>query len=284
MARARRPSDDVHNARRRVRRQADRIERIGDLATANKLRDVARAGSGATIEQLDNLYRQYKPAKAQQQTEQQTVRQPRKKRQSDEIYNARRRLQRQADSLERQALKQPEGIREQMESFAKSLRKHADSAYGLKSQKDRDEALQRLGKVRELTKGASYGKSGVYRRNLIIQQQLNAAGTKDADSSITQRQKDVFWIAVKGLWPEGVDVPRNERYERVIDHFYFFENSDSKDFEKWLKKKKGLDIEDVAGDLSYVFEFITTELNDPADYESPEVPYDVYKMGILTLR
>ncbi len=163
-------------------------------------------------------------------------------------------------------------IRKQMESLAKSLRAHAQEARGLKPEQYQ-EALDRLAKVREYTIGASYGKSAVYRRNTIIQQQLNAAGTEGADSTITERQKDVFWASVKGLWPEGSDVPRNERYSRIVDHFYFTNHSDAKKFEKWLEEKKGLSKRDVGGDLSLIFEYITTELNDPAEYDDPELPY-----------
>lgn len=162
-------------------------------------------------------------------------------------------------------------IRKQMESLAKSLREHAKSAYGVTPEKVR-ETLDRLAKVREYTIGASYGKSSVYRRNTIIMQQLNAAGTEGADSSISERKKDVFWAAVKGLWPEGADVPRNERYNKIIDHFYFSDHSDAKKFEQWLNKK-GLEKADVGGDLSLIYEYITEELNDPAEYDDPELPY-----------
>lgn len=288
MARRRKPSDDVYNARRRVRRLADRLERQGRTEQAASLRDAARTGSGVTTGELDAIYNQSQTARSatraqQQHVAQATQRPPRAKKPSDEVYNARRRLMRQAASLERQAASSPDAIAEQMRSFAASLRNAAEQAKGKMTQQARQEALERLARIREYTRDASYGMSSVYRRNLITMQQLNAAGTKDADSRISETEKNLFWMAVKGLWPEGSDVPRNERYNKIIDHFYFSDNSDSKDFKAWLERK-GRNISEVAGDLSLVFEWITTELNDPTMRDSPEVPYDELKKIVLTLR
>lgn len=280
MARAKRASDEQYNARRRAKRLADRLERQGKTIDAQALRDLAaNSYKGGTVSagELDTAYNAYrtskrttkasapKPAKPKQKKP------PRPHRPSDDLRNARRRLERQANRLERDSKGQPEMIRKQMESLAKSLREHAQSAYGVKPEKVK-ETLDRLAKVREYTIGASYGKSSVYRRNTIIMQQLNAAGTEGADSSISERKKDVFWAAVKGLWPEGSDVPRNERYNKIIDHFYFSDHSDAKKFEQWLNKK-GLEKADVGGDLSLIYEDITEELNDPAEYDDPELPY-----------
>lgn len=284
MARAKRPGDEKYNARRRVKRLAERLEKQGKTIDAKALRDlVAGSYKGGTVSagELDTAHNAYRTSKQKSKASapKQSVlsapsapKPPRPQRKSDELHNARRRLERQADSLERKAQGQPEMIRKQMESLAKSLRAHAQEARGLKPEQYQ-EALDRLAKVREYTIGASYGKSAVYRRNTIIQQQLNAAGTEGADSTITERQKDVFWASVKGLWPEGSDVPRNERYSRIVDHFYFTNHSDAKKFEKWLEEKKGLSKRDVGGDLSLIFEYITTELNDPAEYDDPELPY-----------
>lgn len=283
MARAKRASDEQYNARRRAKRLADRLERQGKTIDAKALRDlVAGSYKGGTVSagELDAAHNAYRVSKrtAKASAPKQPVlsvpsepKPSRPKRDSDKLYNARRRLKRQADRLERDSKGQPDMIRKQMESLAKSLREHAKSAYGVKPEKV-DETLDRLKKVREYTIGASYGKSAVYRRNTIIMQQLNAAGTEGADSSISERKKDVFWAAVKGLWPEGSDVPRNERYNKIIDHFYFSDHSDAKKFEQWLNKK-GLEKADVGGDLSLIYEYITEELNDPAEYDDPELPY-----------
>ena len=286
MARAKRASDDQYNARRRVKRLAARLEKQGKTKEASdllKLVSTSYQGGHTSINTLNTAYESYatrkvsapKPAKTSAPKVEvgapEVGRTSRPQRKSDELYNARRRLRRQADKLERDAQGQPEMIRKQMESLAKSLRAHARDSKGLKPEQYQ-ETIDRLGKVREYTVGASYGKSAVYRRNTIIMQQLNAAGTEGADSSISERKKDVFWAAVKGLWPEGSDVPRNERYNKIIDHFYFSEHSDAKKFEEWLEKK-GLEKADVGGDLSLVYEYITEELNDPAEYDDPELPY-----------
>lgn len=279
MARDKRASDEQYNARRRVKRLAARLEKQGKTKEASdllKLVSTSYQGGHTSINTLDTAYESYttrkvsapKPVKASAPKVERTSR---PKRKSDELYNARRRLRRQADKLERDAQGQPDMIRKQMESLAKSLRSHARDSKGLKPEKYQ-ETIDRLAKVREYTIGASYGKSSVYRRNTIIMQQLNAAGTEGADSSISERKKDVFWAAVKGLWPEGSDVPRNERYNKIIDHFYFSDHSDARKFEQWLNKK-GLEKADVGGDLSLIYEYITEELNDPAEYDDPELPY-----------
>ena len=288
MARKRKPSDDLYNARRRVRRAAERLEREGKSSVAESMRKAAAAGSGTTAQELDRMYAQAKAVPKSATVAQQTPtatqgRASRPKRPSDEVYNARRRLKRQAAKLEREAAAQPEMIAEQMRSFAKSLRSHAESAMGLKTQQERQAALDRLARIREITKGASYGMSSVYRRNLITAQQINAAGTKDADSTISEADKNVFWAAVKGLWPEGSHVPRNERYNKVIDHFYFTNTSDAKEFAAWLEKR-GIDIRDVAGDLSYIFEYITTELNKPEDRDEPEMRYEDLMKIVIPVR
>jgi hypothetical protein len=282
MARKRRPSDDVYNARRRVRRLAARLEREGKSDLAASYRAAAASGSGTTTQELDRIYAAGATAKANATGAQQRA--SRAKRPSDEVYNARRRLKRQAERLEREAAKQPGRIAEQMRSMAESLRRSAAEALGLKTNEQRQKALERLGMIRERTYGATEGMSSVYRRNLIFMQQLNAAGTEGADSSITQREKDVFWAAVKGLWPDGSQVPRNERYERVINHFYFTEHSDAQRFAQWLRDEKHTDIRDVAGDISLVFEYITTKLNDPSAYDAPEVDYDELMKLIRTLK
>lgn len=287
MARKRKPSDDVYNARRRVRRLAARLEREGKSDLAASYRVAAASGSGTTTQELDRIYAVGVTAQANATGVQQSASQqrtPRAKRPSDEVYNARRRLKRQAERLEREAAKQPGRIADQMRSMAESLRRSAAEAMGLKTNEQRQKALERLGMIRERTYGATEGMSSVYRRNLIFMQQLNAAGTEGADSSITQREKDVFWAAVKGLWPDGSQVPRNERYERVINHFYFTEHSDAQRFARWLRDEKHTDIRDVAGDISLVFEYITTKLNDPSAYDAPEVDYDELMKLIRTLK
>lgn len=213
----------------------------------------------------------------------------RKKRASDELYNARRRLRRQAERMERDAQKQAGALRQQMLSYAQALREEAKAGQRL-TQQQMTEQTERLSRIREATKGAAYSKYATYRRNLILQQQINAAGTQGAQSSISENQKDIFWMAVKGLWPDGSDVPRNERYQRILQHFYSGVGkdeseltSDQKEFYAWLQKK-GIQPESAYNDLSYVFEYVTEELNDPAKYDLPEVKYETLSNIVIPLR
>lgn len=213
----------------------------------------------------------------------------RKKRASDELYNARRRLRRQAERMERDAQKQAGALKQQMLSYAQALREEAKAGQKL-TQQQMQEQMERLSRIREATKGAAYSKYATYRRNLILQQQINAAGTQGAQSSISDNQKDIFWMAVKGLWPDGSDVPRNERYQRILQHFYSGVGkdeseltSDQKDFFDWLKKK-GIQPENVYNDLSYVFDYVTQSLNDPTVYDLPEVRYETLSNIVITLR
>jgi len=288
MPRAKRPSDELYNARRRVRRLANRLSRQGDTQRASELRSIAAAGSGATISELTSIYQSARMATVR--TTEPTPaqpRQPRPPKPSDEIYNARRRLKRQANRIEREAQQMQGMAKEQAQGFADYLRKEAQAQKGKKlSPEQRQSLLDRLASIREATRAGTYEPFRIRRRNMIFMQQLNAAGTKDADSSITERQKDVFWAAAKGLWTNA-DVARNERYNVIASYFYnLAENASStaQAFQKWLKDKKKKEPADVFGDLQLVFEYVTTELNDPADYESPDIPYGSYINRIIFVK
>ena len=309
MARAKRQSDELYNARRRVKRLAERYRKAGNSDMANVLTAYVNrsyAAGDVTVEQLNRAYEKAHKPKTQRKKQQTptaaptasdtmgayvdsvtvpTKRTSRPKTAADEVYNARRRLRRQADKLERDAQKATEGIAEQMRSFARELRKAAQTK-GKLEDKSRSEELDRLNKIRERTQATVYGKfSETYRRNLILQQQLNAAGVKGADSTISERKKDVFWMSVKGLWTTGEDIPRDERYNRILQAFYLSPNtSTQRDFERWLREKKGIDIEDVSGDLSLVFEYVTTEKNDPEKYEQPETDYEWRKKNVRIVK
>lgn len=197
----------------------------------------------------------------------------RAKRPSDEVYNARRRIRRQAEKLMREAKEQTGSERTLTEGYAKYLMQQAE-ATGKLDEKARIEALDRLSRLREATKGVTYEPFKVRRRNAIFMQQLNAAGTEGAESSITERKKDVFWAATKGLWPKGQNVARNERYDLILQHFYSDNTTDAKEFRAWLERSKNTTAQNSFGDLQLVFEYLTEELNDPATYELPELPYE----------
>lgn len=294
MARAKKPGDDLYNARRRVKRLAESYEKRGDTQMSNVLKGyVSRSykGGDVTADLLNRVYQAGQTTEPTTDTQtpapasMPTQRTSRPKKASDEVYNARRRLRRQADKLERDAQKATEGIAEQMRSFARELRKAAQTK-GKLEDKSRSEELDRLNKIRERTQATVYGKfSETYRRNLILQQQLNAAGVKGADSTISERKKDVFWMSVKGLWTTGEDIPRDERYNRILQAFYLSPNtSTQRDFERWLREKKDIDIKDVSGDLSLVFEYVTTEKNDPEKYEQPETDYEWRKKNVRIVK
>lgn len=264
MPRAKRPSDEIYNARRRARRAAERAERAGNVQEAARLRQIVEQ-SYAT-----------KPARQAAQQVRESVpqqgRTPRPKRPSDEIYNARRRLRRQAERIEREAAQAMGSAKEAALGFAKYLRQQAQ-ATGKLTKEQRQAALDRLNRIREQTKGITYDPFKVRRRNAILMQQINAAGTEGAESSISERKKDVFWAATKGLWPKGSNVPRNERYDKILSHFYTDNTSDAQEFRAWLEREKGTNAQESFGDLQLVYEYITEELNDPARYDDPELPY-----------
>lgn len=270
MPRPKRSSDEAYNARRRAKRALARAEKAGDTELASSLREIVKASyvknqPGKTVLQGTSRNTQAKPAQA-------TTRQPRAKRPSDELYNARRRIKRQAERIEREAKGKSETERTLAEGYAQYLRQQA-AAPGKITAEQRTKAIERLGKLREETRDVAYGKFRVVRRNAIFKQQMNAAGTEGAESSISERKKDVFWAATKGLWPKGSNVPRNERYNLILSHFYTDMTTDALKFRNWLQNTKKLDPQDAFGDVQLVYEYITEELNDPSKYDLPEVPY-----------
>lgn len=309
MARAKRASDELYNARRRVRRLAARYDRKGDTAMAAGLRDLAKVGRGATIETLNSAYAAGNtqlaglpsraatqgttptakttsgPAQAQPQTQvqpQPQVRTPRPKRPSDEVYNARRRLKRAAERLLRKSQAEPEDTAGKvLKGYVQYLMQQAMPT-GKLTNEERAGALERLGRLREKVGKDIEGGSITQRRNAILMQQLNAAGTEGADSAISERQKDVFWASTKGLWPSGSNVPRNERYRKILEHFYSDDTTDAKDFRAWLEEKKGTTSQESFGDLQLVYEYVTEEMNDPVLYDDPELPYETAMQYVIT--
>ena len=285
MPRARRASDDLYNARRRARRQAERLEKQGFSKAASSLREVISKsyGKGATVgvTQLDTITDGTKqtqpitlPVTRDINQSASATRKPRAKRLSDEIYNARRRLRRQAAKLEREAAQAKGSEKSLLEGYASFLREQAEATKGKKLTKsERFAEVERLGHIRQISKEATYGRFKIARRNAIFMQQLNAAGTEGATSGISERKKSVFWAATKGLWPKGSNVPRNERYEKIASHFFNENTRDAQEFRQWLRDKKGIEPANVYGDLQLIFEYITEELNNPSQYDLPDLPY-----------
>lgn len=285
MPRAKRASDELYNARRRVRRMAERYVKAGNESLASTLREAARAGSGASLAELNRLYQggttttRTTPAAAMQQD---IGSQSRPKRPSDEVYNARRRLKRAAERMLRHAeQEQSDSARNVLKGYVKYLLQQANPL-GRLTESARSAALERLGRLQEGVRGIETDGFRIKRRNAILMQQINAAGTEGAESSISERKKDVFWAATKGLWPKGSNVPRNERYDRILDHFYTEDTTDAKDFRAWLEEKKGTTAQESFGDLQLVYEYVTEEMNDPAEYDLPELPYETAMSLIIT--
>lgn len=285
MPRTKKPSDELHNARRRAQRLAARLEQAGNAQGAQGLRDIIAAsyGRGATVGTQElttatNILRG--PATS---APARTPGQSRPKRPSDEVYNARRRLRRQAAKLEREAAQETDATRKKLaQGFADYLRKEAEATKKKQDAQEQQATIDRLNRIREATRSGTYDRFRVRRRNMIFMQQLNAAGTEGAESSISERRKDVFWAATKGLWPSGANVPRNERYDRIASHFYADGTSDAKAFRTWLKDKKKVDPNEVFGDLTYVYEYVTEVLNDPSMYDLPDLPYGTAMQMIIT--
>lgn len=285
MSRAKRPSDETYNARRRAQRLAARLEREGNAQGAQGLREIISQsygkGASVTTQDLTTATSALTPP-----TQPKPSRKPgesRPKRASDEVYNARRRLRRQAAKLERDAAQEKDDTRRKLaQGFADYLRKESESTKKKQTAQEQQATIDRLNRIREATRSATYDQFKVRRRNMIITQQLNAAGTEGAESSISERKKDVFWAATKGLWPSGANVPRNERYDRIASHFYADGTSDAKAFRTWLKEKKKVDPSDVFGDLTYVYEYVTEVLNDPSMYDLPDLPYATAMQMVIT--
>ena len=226
----------------------------------------------------------------------------RPKRASDEVYNARRRLQRQAARMEREAAKLTnQRLKEASLSYAQSLRDVANSARGKMTAEQRTQALERLATVRERTKEAAYNRDARVRSNLIFAQQINAAGTDEAKSTLNKNAAKAFWVANKGLWTDGQNIKRNERYGKILAHWYG-NTADAKKLEEWLiarkekelKRKKGKDFEGLTddekeqliaesqGNLQLVYEFIAEQLekNEAGLTDLPELDYERVKKAV----
>ena len=282
MARAKRASDELYNARRRVRRAAESAARAGNAAEAARLRELAQTGRTTSISELNAAYEGARARQEVAATVQASASRARKP--SDDVYNARRRLRRLAARVERQAQGTTGPTREQALSYAARLRELAKAGTKLTSE-ERQTLLQRLADVRGASREAAYGFSAVARRNAIFMQQINAAGTKGAQSSIAGEKATLFWASTARIWSaEGGT--RDERYEKILDYFYVGDaaaSGDVADFREWLKEEKGLDWRDVAGDLGYVYEWVTEHLNEDV-LGDQDVPYSAWSQRVLSVR
>lgn len=227
----------------------------------------------------------------------------RARRPSDDIYNARRRLERQAARLERDAAKlKNAALRDAAISYAQSLRDIAGRARGRKfaaeyralSEKEREERLKPLAKAYESSYDAAYSRNARIRANAIFAQQINAAGVEEAKSTLNPNAAKAFWVANKGLWTDGQAIPRNERYSKILAHWYG-NTADAKKLEEWLieqrEQKLGRTLTDderkqllaeSQGDLQTVYAFIAAQLeeNEAGLTDLPELDYERVKKAV----
>jgi len=292
MARAKRASDELYNARRRVRRAAESAARAGNAAEAARLSELAQTGGTTSISELNAAYEGARVQASASVSASASASTSRARKPSDDVYNARRRLRRLAARVERQAQGATGPTRAQALSYASRLREMAQAGTKLTGE-ERQALLQRLADVRDASREAAYGFSAVARRNAIFMQQINAAGTKGAQSSIAGEKATLFWASTARIWSaEGGT--RDERYEKILDYFYVGDTAASEDvadFREWLKEEKGLDWRDVSGDLGYVYEWVTEELNEDVLGDSdedvpgdPDVPYAAWSQRVLSVR
>ena len=228
---------------------------------------------------------------------------PRARRPSDDTRNARRRLERQAARLERDAAKMKNAaLRDAAISYAQSLRELADTARGRKfaaeyralSEKEREEKLRPLAKAYERSLDAAYSRDARIRANAIFAQQINAAGVEEAKSTLNPNAAKAFWVANKGLWADGLNIPRNERYGKILAHWYG-NSADAKKLEEWIVKQRerelGRELTDnerkqllaeSQGDLQLIYAFISAQLeeNESGLTDLPELDYERVKKAV----
>lgn len=276
MARSKRASDELYNARRRVRRAAERLERAGDVAGASSLRELARTGGSTDVSTLDAAYSALRSKAvtppSSSVTSKPTTQASRAKRASDELYNQRRRQRRLAERLERQAEAASGVDAAALRGFAARLRDLAEkSKMGRRTSDElRREVAERMREVTD--KGHERELDRTSRRNWIFRQALNAAG--ESPLGISEQQRNVFWNATKLIWARQADGmgPWNyrQRYDAIANHFYGA-TSDGEEFRAWLEDQ-GRQLR--PGDLTDVFEFIMSMQGEAANDSA--LPYADY--------
>lgn len=292
MARAKRASDELYNARRRARRAADRLERAGQTNAAKVLRDAAKVGTNTTIAELDRLrtaalagsaakVAATRAVKATQVAAQQP-RTPRAKRPSDEVYNARRRARREAERIEKMAQGKTGEAREALLERARSMREAARAQGRALTEDERRRAIARLEGMRSAAR--------TERRNQIFMAEANRAGMAGIESEIRKDQAKAFWVSVSPIWTGagmGSKVSRNQRYELIKDYFYESDNPDAVEFREWLAermRREGKELGSAYGDLAYIFEYVTEVMNSPEDWQQPGNDYPSSPPRVFAVR
>lgn len=292
MAREKRASDELYNARRRARRAADRLERAGQTNAAKVLRDAAKVGTNTTISELDRMraaalagsaakVAASRAVQATQGTAAQ-VRTPRPKRPSDEIYNARRRARREAERIERMAQGKTGEAREALLERARAMREAARAQGRALTEDERRRSIARLEGMRSAAR--------TERRNQIFMTEVNRAGMAGVESEVRKDQAKAFWVSVSPIWTGtgmGSKVSRNKRYDLIKDYFYESDNPDAVEFRKWLAKRmrrEGKELGSSYGDLAYIFEYVTEVMNSPEEWQQPGNDYPSSPPRVFAVR
>lgn len=292
MAREKRASDELYNARRRARRAADRLERAGQTNAAKVLRDAAKVGSSTSIGELDLLrtaalagsaakVAATRAVKATHGTAQQAST-PRPKRPSDEVYNARRRARREAERIERMAQGKTGEAREALLERARAMREAARAQGRALTEDERRRAIARLEGMRNAAR--------TERRNQIFMTEVNRAGMAGIESDVRKDQAKAFWVSVSPIWTGagmGSKVSRNQRYDLIKDYFYESDNPDAVAFREWLAermRREGRELGSAYGDLAYIFEYVTEVMNSPEDWQQPGVDYPSSPPRVFAVR
>lgn len=286
MARAKRPSDEVYNARKRARRAADKLERAGQTNAAKVLREAAKAGSSTTIGELDSMRTAALAGLAARtaatKAVQQTQRPKRKPRPSDALQNARKRARREAERIERMAAGKTGEAREALLERARAMREAARAQGRALTEDERRRAIARLEGMRSAAR--------TERRNQIFMTELNRAGMAGIESDVRKDQAKAFWVSVSPIWTGagmGAKVSRNQRYDLIKDYFFESDNPDAVAFREWLAermRREGKELGSAYGDLSYIFEYVTEVMNSPEDWQQPGVDYPSSPPRVFAVR
>lgn len=142
---------------------------------------------------------------------------PRKKRASDEVYNARRRAKRLIARLEREQAADSTGVQARArQSYIQSLKEQVSKSYAA-SRKKTDVKASRESSVtlNRMTKIPRADRTARERSEAIFRQQL-AQARNGGVSSITNAEASVFYAATRRIW-SGSDVrDRNELIKKAL--------------------------------------------------------------------
>lgn len=142
---------------------------------------------------------------------------PRKKRASDEVYNARRRAKRLIARLEREQAANSTGVQARArQSYIQTLKDQVSKSYAasrkksdVKASRENSVTLNRMTKIPRADRTARERSEAIFRQQLA---QARVGGV----SSITNAEVSVFYAATRRIW-SGADVrDRNELIKKAL--------------------------------------------------------------------